>query len=78
MHKLIHTAASGEKSFILIITHLVLECEQNMKVTYHLSTIECMRSHSSKWREEHPFILNHTSCIRVLIKYESNLHPEDK
>ena len=46
----------------------------NMKVTYKLSTSECMSSHSNKWREEQPFILNHTSFIRMLTKYENGLY----
>ena len=41
-----------------------------MKVTYSLSTSECMSSHSSKWRKYQPYILNHTSCVRMLSKYE--------
>ena len=57
-----------------LITLLVLEC---MKETYQLSTSECTSLHSSKWRKE-PFILNHTSCIRMLTIYESNLPPEKK
>ena len=42
-----------------------------MKVTYLLSTSECMSSHSSKWREEESFILNHTTFVRMLTKYET-------
>ena len=44
-----------------------------MKVTYRLSTSECMSSHSTKWREEQAFIYNHTSCVRMLTKYENNV-----
>ena len=46
-----------------------------MKATYILSTSECTSSHSSKWRKEQPFI-NLTSCVKMLTKYESNLHTE--
>ena len=47
-----------------------------MRVTYRLSTSECMSSHSSKWREKQSFNLNHTSCVRMLLtKHESNLLP---
>ena len=73
-----HSKWREEQSFILINTHLVLECDQNMKVTYHLSTSECTSSHSSKWREELSFILNHPSCVRMLTKHESNLPSEHK
>ena len=49
-----------------------------MKVTYLLSTSECTSLHNSKWRKEQPFILNHTSCVRMLSKYENKLPAEDK
>ena len=39
---------------------------------------ECTSSHSSKWRKEQSFIVNHMSCVRLLTKYESNLPPEHK
>jgi len=39
-----------------------------MKVTHRLSTSESIRSHSSKWRKEQLFILNHTSNDRILTK----------
>ena len=39
---------------------------------------ECTSSHSSKWRKEQPFLLNHTSTVRMLTKYESNLHTDHK
>ena len=61
-----------------LITQIVLECEPNIKVTYFLSTSECMSSRSSKWRKEQSFILNHASCVRMWTKYESNLLPEHK
>ena len=74
-----HAAASGEKSnHSFLITHIVLKYKPNMKVTYLLSTSECMSSHSSKWREEQPFILDHTYCVEIQTKYESNLPPEHK
>ena len=45
-----------------------------MKVTYRLNK----SSHSSKWKKEQPFILNRTSCVRMLTKCESNLPAEHK
>ena len=81
MQKLIHTAASGEKSnHSYLITHssCIRMLTKYERVTYNLSTSECMSSHSSKWREEQPLILNHTSCVRMLTKYESNLQAEYK
>ena len=79
MNAQFHTAESEEKSnHSFLITHLVLECLPNMKVTYLLNTSECTSSHSSKWRKEQSFILSHTSSVRMLYKYESNLPPEHK
>ena len=75
----VHTTASGEESNCsILITHLVLECEPNRKITYFLSTSECMSSYSSKWRKEQSIIFNHTSCVRMLTKYQSNLQTEYK
>jgi len=39
-----------------------------MKVTYGLNTSGCMSSHSSKWRKEQPFTVNHTSCVSQIWK----------
>ena len=66
MHKF--TQQQVEKR-ITILNHTCILCLKNMKVTYRLST----STHSSKWRREQTFILNHTSCFRMLCKYESNL-----
>ena len=78
MNALVHTAASGEKSnHTFLIADLVLECYPKRKVTYSLSTSECMSSHS-KWKKEQPFILNRRSCVRMLSKEESNLPTEHK
>ena len=79
MNALVHTAASGEKSnHSFLIADLVLECYPKRKVTYQLSTSECISSHSSKWRKEQPYILNRRSCVRMLSKEESNLLAEHK
>ena len=75
----VHTAASGEKgNHTFLIADLVLECYPKSKVTYILSTSECMSSHSNKWRKEQPYILNRRSCVRMLSKEESNLQAEHK
>ena len=79
MNSLVHTAASGEENNdSFLITHLVVECYPNMKVTYSLSTSECMSSHSSKLKKEKSFNLDCRSCVRMLTKYESNLLAEHK
>ena len=65
----VHTAPSGEKSnHSFLITHLVFNCKPNMKVTYNLNTNECTSRHSSKWRKEQLFIVNHTSHVRPNMK----------
>ena len=70
MNALVYTAASGEKSnHTFLIADCALECYPKRKVTYLLSTSECISSHSSKWRKEQPFIFNHTSCVRMVSKY---------
>ena len=70
MNARVYTAASGEKSnHSFLIADLVLECYPKRKVTYRLSTSECKSLHSSEWRKEQPFILNHTSCVRMVSKY---------
>ena len=46
-----------------------------MKVTYLLSTIECTISNAASAEKSHHY---HTSCVRMLTKYESNLHAEQK
>ena len=79
MNALVHTAASGEKSnHIFLIEALELECYTKRKVTYRLSTSECISLHSSKWRKEQPYILNCRLCVRMLSKEESNLLAEHK
>ena len=50
----------------------------NITITYFLSTMECMSSHSSKWRKEQPFVQIHISFNRMLTKYESNLQSQQK
>ena len=47
-----------------------------MKGTYRLSTDAQVHMHRSKWRKEQPFILNHTSRVRMLTKCERNLPAE--
>ena len=74
MNAHVHTAASGEKNNQLFLTaHLVLEY---VKVTYTLSKSEHTSSHSSKWRKEQFFILNHITVfyVKMLAKYESITH----
>ena len=74
MHKFTCTAASGEKSnHSLLITHLVFECQPNMKVTYGLSTSEWTIFSQQQVEKRETNYFNHTSCVWKLTKYEINL-----
>ena len=77
-HKLMHefTQQQVEKEQPFILNNL--SCVRMLKVTYPLSTSECISTHRSKQWKEKSIILNHTSCVRILTKYWSNLQAEHK